>query len=143
MADYVDKVYDIYQGNGFNDASLLEHKKLCVFICGINDFINKLSDELKKKFSGILQKNNQMNLVSFVIVDNPDVIKTFAYDEWFKVGTDTSKGIFVGSGIDEQNLFKVAKITREDREEIPIDFGFIINNSKLVKIKLLSTFEQH
>lgn len=143
VADYVDKVYDIYQGNGFNDASLLEHKKLCVFICGINDFINKLSDELKKKFSGILQKNNQMNLVSFVIVDNPDVIKTFAYDEWFKVGTDTSKGIFVGSGIDEQNLFKVAKITREDREEIPIDFGFIINNSKLVKIKLLSTFEQH
>ena len=105
--------------------------------------MNKLSDELKKKFSGTLQKNNQMNLVSFVIVDNPDVIKTFAYDEWFKVGTDTSKGIFVGSGIDEQNLFKVAKITREDREEIPNDFGFIINNSKLVKIKLLSSFEQH
>lgn len=82
-----------------------------------------------------------MNLVSFIIIDNPDVIKQFAYEDWFKAGVDTGKGIWIGSGIADQSLLKISKITRDDREELPNNYGYIVNNAKITKVKLVTNFE--
>jgi hypothetical protein len=141
IATYIDKVYKIYEENQYNNEILSNQKKYMVIIYGVYDFINKLSADSKMKLSEMMKKDNQIGIVSFVFVDNPDVIKSYAYEEWFKNGCDTSRGIWIGSGITEQSLFKISRFEREDREEITNEYGYIIQSSKIAKIKLLSTFD--
>lgn len=138
---YVEDVYQLYEREKFDENVLKRQKKIVCFIYGLSDFFHKLDEELKKKMNDIFKKDSQMNLVSFVFVDNPDIIKTFAYEEWFKTSCDTSKGIWIGSGVSDESLFKISKISREDREDISFDYGYLIYNSKLTRIKLLSSFE--
>ncbi len=140
IADYIEKVYDIYESYNYEESSIQNQKKMMCFIYGIYNFINKLSDDSKKKLAEIMRKNSQIHLVSFIIVDNPDVIKNYAFEEWFKKYSDTARGIWIGSGIAEQTLFKVSKIEREDRLEISNQYGYVINNAKITKIKLLTDF---
>ncbi len=141
MDNYINDVYKMYEESQFNDEILINQKKYMIFIYGIYDFINKLNDESKKKLGSMMRKDNQLGLVSFVLVDNPDVIKTYNYEDWFKYGADTSRGIFIGSGIADQSLFKISKFEREDREEISSDYGYIIQSSKIARIKLLGDFK--
>ena len=103
--------------------------------------MNKLSDDAKKRFNESIKKNTQINMVAFVIIDNPDAIKPYAYEDWFKLGTDLTKGIWIGSGVADQTLLKLSKITREDREEINNNYGYVINNAKLNKVKLVTEFQ--
>ena len=141
FADFIEGVYDSYQSNGFNEDIINRQNKYMIIVYGVNDFINKLSEENKRRFADIINKDNQMGLVSFVLVDSPDIIKTYSYEEWFRSGVDLSRGIWIGSGIFDQTLFKISKLEREDREDIPIDFGFIIHGSKASRIKLLDNFK--
>ncbi len=138
--DCINNVYKIFEENNHDEASIKNQKKIICFIYGIYNFMNKLSDDTKKQLAEMLKKNKEIGLVSFVIIDNPDAIKPYAYEDWFKACSDTSKGIWMGSGIADQSLFKVSKISREDREDIPNDYGYVINNAKLSKVKLLTDF---
>ncbi len=142
MANYINQVYDLYEKNNYNLNLVINQKKFMIFIFGLFDFMNKLNDETKNKLSDMIKKDNQIGLISFVLVDNPDVIKNYAYDDWFKNGCDTSRGIYIGSGIADQNLFKISKFDREDREDISNEYGYLIQTSKIYRIKLLESFEE-
>ena len=112
-------------------------------IYGINDFINKLSDEAKSNFEDLMKKNSQLLLLSIVIIDNPDVIKNFAYEDWFKTNVDLSRGFWIGRGLTDQTLFKISKYGKEEREEIDNEYGYIISSSKAIRIKVLEEFFQN
>ena len=140
LALYIDNNYQTYEENGFNEEVLNNQKKFMIFIYGVSEFISKLSSENQNRFADIIKKDSQISLVSFVLIDNADAIKDFAYEDWFKSGVDLSRGIWIGSGISDQNLFRINKLEREDREEIPPEFGYIIQTSKAARIKLLASF---
>lgn len=142
IGTYVDKIYEIYEKNDFQEESIMRYKHMVCVMYGVYDIYNKLKDETKKVFSSMMKKNGQINKVSFLIVDNPDLIRNFAYEDWFKNGCDTSRGIFIGSGIADQSLFKISKLNREDREEISRDYGFLVQNSKASRIKLLEDYQK-
>lgn len=141
LTSYLEEAKTLYEENDFDDSVLKDKDKSMCIIYGLYDFIGKLNDDAKKKFSELVKIDTGLNLISFVLIDNPDVIKQYAYEDWFKQGSDTSRGIWIGSGVDEQSLFRISKIDREDREEITNDYGFVINNSKISRIKLLSSFD--
>lgn len=138
---YIESVYKIYEQNGFNDSVLLNQKKFMIYIYGIYDFMNKLNSEVKGRLGEVMKLMNQIKLVTFVIVDSADMIKNFTYDGWFKEGCDLAQGIWIGNGIAENSLFRVTRFGREDREEISNEYGFVIQNSKVYKVKMLSSFE--
>ena len=140
LDSYVNSVYEIYSKNDFSDEVIKKQKKIMCVIFGFSNFIKKLSPDNLKKFNNFMKNNVQMNLVSFVIIDVANNIRNYAYEDWFKAGTDASRGIWIGNGIADQSLLKYSKITREDRAEITNEYGFILNMGKLDKIKLLSTF---
>lgn len=141
LSNYIEQVYQIYEENKFDDHVILVQKKFMCIIYGAYDFFNKLGSDIKGKLNEMMRKDNQMGLVSFVLVDNPDILKSFSYEDWFKAGADLSRGIWIGSGIQDQSLFRVSKITREDREDISNEFGYLVNSSKIARIKLLSSFK--
>ncbi len=140
LANYIEQVYKIYEENKYDVKVIDIQKKFMCIIYGAYDFISKLNNDSRAKLNEIMKQDNQMGLVSFVLVDNPDALKNFAYEEWFKAGADTTRGIWIGSGIADQSLYRISKITREDREDITNDFGYIIMNSKIKRVKLINNF---
>ncbi len=140
LGKYVDDVYKVYEENDFNEEVIKNQKRYMCIVYGTHDFINKLSDETKKIFTELIKKDNQINIISFVMVDTTDILKSYAFDDWFKTGTDSSRGIYIGSGITYQSLFKVSKYDSEDREDISNDYGYVVQTSKLYKVKLLTSF---
>ncbi len=141
LSDYIDKVYKTYEQSNYSNEIIATQKKYMYIIYGVYGFINKLSDDNKNKLAKMMKQDNEMGLVSFVFIDNPDMLKSYSYEEWFKNGCDLTKGIWIGSGITEQSLIKIIKFDREDRLEISNEYGYIINNSKQSKIKLLLDFK--
>ncbi len=143
FSKYVDDVYKVYEDNGLNESSISNQKKYMLMVYGVHDFINKLSDDSKKKLTDMIKKDIQIGVVTFVMIDTADILKSYAFDEWFKIGSDLSRGIYVGSGITFQSLFKVAKFDSTDREDISDDYGYIVQTSKISRIKLLTSFEKN
>lgn len=141
LSEHVDKIYEIGEKNNFNEDLLKGYKKNFVIIYGFYSFISKLSDETKKEFTSMLSKNNKFTSIIFVFVENPSSMKSYSLDEWFKSGTDLGRGIWIGSGVTDQSLFRISRVTSEDREEISDDFGYLVNNFKMTKIKLLTSFD--
>lgn len=140
---YINDIYEMYENSGFDEEILKRNNKYMVFVYGVNDFVNKLDNDTKNQLADAIKKDNQIEVVSLVLVDSVDVIKNYAYEEWFKNGSDLSRGIWIGSGIGEQSLFKISKIEREDREDISNEYGYVIQSSKISRIKLLSDFKNN
>jgi len=143
IALYIDSAYKEYEKANFDEEVLKKRANMICFVYGIYDVINKLKDETKKKLSVMMKQNAQINLVNFVFVENPDLLRSFAYEEWFKIGADTTRGIWVGNGIFDQSLFKISKLSKEDREEITREYGFVISNSKASQVKLLEEYNKN
>ena len=140
LSNFINNSYDLYTRSNQDENVLKGIPKYMIVIYGVNGFINKISEESKSLLYDLINKNNQLSLVSFVLVDNPDIIRNASYDDWFRSGSDLSYGIWIGNGINEQNLFNISKLGKEDREEITNEFGYIINTSKATKIKVLTSF---
>ncbi len=143
IATYVDKVYALYEAADYSDEVVLKQKSMICFVYGMYDIFNKLKDETKKLLAPMMKKNAAMNLVSFVFIDSPDLLRNFAYEEWFKTGSDSSRGIWIGSGISEQSIIKVAKFNREDRDDIPNDYGYVVSTSRATRVKLLTDYHKN
>lgn len=142
IAIYTEKVFKMYEEAGFNGDVLKKQKNMVCIFFGAQAILNKFSPDTFKKMATIVSQASQMGLLSFVFVDSSDAFRSYSYEEWFKPGIDLSRGLWIGNGINDQTFFKVSKITREDRAEITPEFGFIINNGKLTRIKLLSDFKK-
>jgi len=138
--DYITGVYQIYESNNFNKESIKEAKDILVIIYGVEDFYNRINIESKSRLLDIINKANKVGVVNFLIIDSSESIKNLSYEDWFKNGADQSRGIWVGSGITEESLFRILKFDKEDYKEISNKFGYIIVNSKISQIKLLDDF---
>ena len=142
ISTYIEKVYQIYIDSDYSESVLKKQKGIICFVYGVYDVINKLKDETKQALAKMMKQNAQMNLVTFIFVDNPDLLRNYAYEDWFKVSSDLSRGIWIGSGVADQSFFKISKISREDREDITNEYGFVINTSKISRIKLLEDYHK-
>ena len=142
LDDYINKLYEKYEEAEFNDDLFKTSKKMLLIIYGTSTFINKLNSESKNKINNLINKGGQMGILSVILIEEADLLKQFAYEEWFKNGADTTKGIWIGSGIVDQSIIKLNKIDREDREEITNEFGYIVSKGKAHRVKLVSEFKQ-
>jgi S-DNA-T family DNA segregation ATPase FtsK/SpoIIIE len=139
LSGYVDQVYSIYESDKYDNSLIKEQKKYMVFIYGVYDFISKLSPEAILNFNNLVTKASHLGVVSFVLIDNPDVLRNFAYETWFKAGADLSRGIWIGSDFSNQTLFKISSFEK-DNPNISNQFGYNIQSSKGSKMKVLEEF---
>ena len=114
-----------------------------LFIVGLDDFITKLSQDSTKKLMEIFGINQKLLLLNVTIIDSSEIIKKYAYEDWFKNNVDLARGIWVGSGISYQSLFKTTNMERASREDIENTFGYVIQNGKGTLVKLLTDFVPH
>ncbi len=109
---------------------------ICV-INGISTLLNKLTLEEKTTFNNIVKEANDLGTFRFIVIDTINNIKILAYEDWFKNSFDLSAGIWIGNGISNQFTLRVTTNSRELREEIDSQFGYIINKGKATQIKFI------
>ena len=141
IIDFINAEYDEFKKHEEDDTYLNTRPKKMFVFYGASAIINIMDNDTKKAFAEAMKKNGEMNLVSIVFVENVELLKNYAYEDWFKSGVDQTKGIWVGSGIAEQSLIRVARIEQEYRADILNDYGFVIVNSRVNCVKLLGNFE--
>ena len=131
------KEKETYESNNYNEESLKKYPHTTYLIFGISNFLSRISEDNKKKFTEVLLNNKDLNVDSFIIIDNADKLKSFAYDDWYKSGVDSSQGIWLGNGVSEQYAIKLSSTPRELREEIGEQFGYVIKNGKAILVKFV------
>ncbi|MBE6157552.1 MAG: type VII secretion protein EssC [Firmicutes bacterium] len=111
-------------------------KTVCI-INGINDLLNKITVEEKTSITNIIKEAKALGVFKFIIVDTIENIKSITYEEWYKNSFDLSEGIWIGNGISNQFTLRVTTNSRELREEIDAQFGYIIEKGKATQIKFI------
>ncbi|MEH7009621.1 type VII secretion protein EssC [Neobacillus niacini] len=133
----------VYRNNTTKDA-IAEGTEPPVFsplFCIIDSFTElnlSLSTDGKDKLAVFLDKGDSLK-VHLLIADQVDRINTFAYEGWFKKQVSLQDGYWVGSGITEQYLLKINKISNDMYQEIPNEFGYVLLKGKPKLVKLLTS----
>lgn len=136
----------VYRNNTTKDALQQGNEapvfpKLTCFIDSFTQYRQLLSDDGRDKLQVFLDKGAGLN-VHIIIIDSAENLNAFTYEPWFKANVSLTEGIWAGSGIGEQYLLKLGKVTTEMYQEIPEDFGYVVKKGKAVLVKLLTASEQ-
>ena len=126
----IDKFYKI----------IVEKQFTCNYICfiiGLDSLIGKIDIKTKGKLIELFNSDRELNNLNFVFVDSYNKLKKHEFEMWYKNNVNNNNGIWIGNGIVNQYTLILNKITREIREEIPENFGYIISSGKTTLIKLL------
>ena len=100
--------------------------------------IEKLKDlkdikSLVKFFDEIKNRDNS----TLLICESSRILKTFDYEQWYINIKNNSDGIWIGKGFDEQQNFRISKISKEMQGNYTNDFGFYVNENNAYLIKLI------
>ena len=125
--------------NSFLDKITEKTKQSLIIITGLKSIISK-DNRIVTILKIILEKISKIDKINILFADTTNDIKNYTNEEWLNV--DTSNGIWIGSGIDNQYLLNINKLTSEMRKEMPNNYGYLIKNNKAIKIKLLEFFKE-
>ena len=123
------KVIEMYN----NSDKKLKHNT--VIIIGFDNFVNEIE---KMDINKLFKEAKKTNSFNFIIIDNESSIKKYNYDDWYRNNGVGNSGIWLGSGITEQYVIKIAKMDRKLYQEIKSDFGYKVENGIPVLVKLIN-----
>jgi len=128
-----------YKDAQTNGTAYESFEQKVIMINSISELQNVLSDEGNEKLALILEKGSLDYALTFIIGEQAKSVGTMTYTKWYKSNVTGADGIWVGTGISDQYLFKVGRTTAEMRDDEENGFGFSFINGKPVKIKMLTS----
>lgn len=141
LAKYIEESYNTYIQNNYDRSSLNTLERYTIFIIGIDELMKRLNPTIKLRFTEMLEKAKDLDLINIIFIDDSPNLKKQEYETWYKAIITANKGIWLGNGIADQFLIKLTKTPRELRELIPMDFGYSIKNGIATLVKLISDGE--
>lgn len=119
-------------------ATLESMPRIIWFLIGVKKYREGLSSDGTLALEHLIEVASKITgSYTFVFVDTVDNLKTVEYDPWYKNITTKTQGIWVGSGFDSQFLFQVENMTKDMREVITDQFGYVIVQGVATPAKLL------
>ena len=100
--------------------------------------MSKIDESIKKRFFEAIKSVKDTCQFDFIIVDRVDKLKQLEYDDWYKKVVQNSYGIWIGSGVADQNLIKTNIGFKKNNNEISSQYGIVVKNMKVSLVKLLS-----
>lgn len=134
--DLLDQI-NLYKQNNFQNDVLKGKDHVVVIILGLDNLLSKLDQAIKTSFTTSISGGMELGTYRFILVDSAEKMKNIAFEPWYKQTVDQASGIWIGSGILEQFVIKLAISPRELRAELPTGFGILVRKGKPVVIKLL------
>lgn len=105
-------------------------------ILGAGLLKSKLNDIGKDVLNDYMESLSAANKTSTILIDTYQRLKTLKIEPWF-AKIDNSYGMWIGSGIDSQNIYNVKDITMEERKLNYNGMAYIINNADYTLIKTI------
>ena len=139
-------VFNNYYNNSFNDVinnvsnfidDLLKNNKDSfgiIIFNGIERLLNKLDS--KESFTNLIHMLKKYEKYNILICETASKLKSYSFEEWYKLITNEVSGIYIGNGVSEQSILKITTYSREMTQQIPDNMGYYISDStgKLCKI---------
>ncbi len=146
--NYFEKLYNYildchgkYISNGYSRDIFKNVRQKTIIIVGFEAFKNKLNPNNAKKIGSIFEKSKDLGIINYIIVDSIDKIKKLELEIWFKTCANTSDGIWIGPGINDQFTMKITQRTSEIKEQIDDNFCFVLKRGKPILVKYVSSFD--
>lgn len=141
LNDTLIKQKQILEKNNYNRDIFNNIKPVVCIVIGPESLLLKVSQEVKLKYSNIMEMDNFTQTIKFIFIDSIDIFKKIEYDNWYKAIVKNNQGIWIGNGITEQYTIKLTKITRELQQDLEPGFGYIIRRGVPVLTKFLAEEE--
>ncbi len=110
-------------------------RELVFFLIGLEKFkAEVLSTDITKFFDKIKQSKN----VSVVFIESAFRLKKFAFEGWYSSLVMNTNGIWIGSGVMEQPVIKLADMNKKYKEKITEEYAWIFKNSNATLVKLVN-----
>ena len=138
LSDNFLKMYDIFEKAGYDALSLNNYSETVCVIVGIDKFKMLLGNDYGTVFNDLFTKIKTLPKVHLVIIDNVDNIKKMEYESWYKAVVNPSHGIWIGEGIANQFVLKSTQSSRVLSAKIDNKFGYFIDGSVTVLIKVIT-----
>ena len=59
------------------------------------------------------------------------------FEDWFKTAFNTGYGIWIGKGVSDQGLFRIAAMNKEMMQDVKTDMGYLISESRGILCKFI------
>ncbi len=138
FSELVTKMYSDFEQSGFDENSLASYGQYVCIIVGIDKFKSLLGADYDTLFANVVSKVKNMPKVNLVVIDVVDNIKKQEFDSWYKEIFTGTRGIWVGSGLGTQFTLKSTLSTRALSIKLTDDFGFYVDGSTTVLVKLIT-----
>jgi hypothetical protein len=80
-------------------------------VYNLTTFVNKLSEP--SKLSDLVKAVKASENSGILVFDDHAKLKSLQFEEWFKNAFNLSDGLWIGKGLSEQSLFRLATLTKE------------------------------
>ncbi len=138
----IEQLNDIYVKSDYDLDSIANYEDIiCIFV-GIDKLKTILADKFNTLFADKIESAKKLLKFNFLFVDSVDVLKKMEYDGWYKSVVNSSRGIWIGSGISEQGIFRLNASTRSLTNILPDSFGYDIVGGNPCLVKFIETYEQ-
>jgi S-DNA-T family DNA segregation ATPase FtsK/SpoIIIE len=141
LLEYVNDKNKIYKESNCNKEIFKNEKPIECIIIGLDSFKNKLNDENKLKFEDIFNNAKDLGVINYILVDSINKIKKNELETWYKNSVNTSEGIWIGNGINDQFSIKLNQRIEAMKENVPNNFCFVIKKGKPIYVKYLEKLE--
>ncbi len=94
-----------------------------------------------KKLETFIKSIRYLENISILIADDYKKIKKFEYEPWYRIIQNDTDGIWIGTGLYDQNVFKLSKLTKDMSSSYNNNFGFVITDGRADLIKTIELSE--
>ena len=138
----IDNLNDIYVKSDFDQNSLNNYGDMIFVIIGLNKIESILGSKFKELVADSFVTSKKLGKISYVLVDTYENFKNIEYEQWYKEIVTNNRGIWIGSGLLDQNAIKLSGNTRSILNELPYNFGYYIQSGISTLIKYVETTAQ-
>lgn len=114
---------------------------MCI-VNGYRDFVRCLPEEFLEKWNAMMERIADFWGCRFIIADGSLSLGSISAENWYGKQVGRNEGVFVGNGLTDQYELSVTRLTRELRQEIPDDFGYVVEKGRAHLVKLLDLEEE-
>ena len=128
---YMKLVEELQENVDSNDI-----KDCLAIIIGLNKFFSE-GNISENMFNEMLKKFKVTGKISFILIDNPNLLKRNAYSDWYRNFVIQDAGIWIGKGMGEQGLINCSSRIPRDLDINDCSYGFAVKDGEYTYIKLV------
>ena len=112
--------------------------KTVIYFQNFNKFITKVDGNKIEEFSNEIK---DLENISLLIADDYKKLKKYEYENWYRNIVNDTDGIWIGTGLSDQNIFKLSRLTKEMEKTYRNNFGFVITDGRAELVKLVENVD--